>query len=321
MARRMQNVERDTPMLLPPDMRDSLPNKAWVVVTIAAMWIGCLTALAADLGWDVVSPDGKLALAVAQKAPEGKNRLYYQVKLDGREVLPDAPMGITLEGDGGEFVSDLTFVKASEGRIDETYSMPVGKKSRHINRANEKTLEFTNRLGRTLEVYVRAYDDGVAWRYGLPGSGVTKLKAEDTGSAFHIPAGSIGWLQQWTENYETGYGKTAPNAADHAAIAFPALFKTAAGVWVMLTEAAVYSDYAGSRVHGALTGSGLYHVEPLGAVNVTLPLITPWRVILLGRGLGAIVESVLVEIVNINSRDGMKIHLPANGGFAVRFAK
>jgi len=281
-------------------MRDS--HRISVVVAVVAGWFCCLCALQADDGWSVSSPDGKLVLAVAQRATAGpaggKGGLCYQVRLDGKEVLPDAPMGIALEAEGYEFLSDLTFVKASENKIEETYSMPVGKKSRHINRANEKTLVFTNRQGRTIEVYVRAYDDGVAWRYGLPGSGVTKLKAEDTGSAFHIPPGSIGWLQQWTENYETGYGRTVPNAADHAAIAFPALFKTAPGVWVMLTEAAVYSDYAGSRVHGPLTGSGLYHVQPLGEVNVQLPLITPWRVILVGRGLGAIVESVLVDNLN-----------------------
>ena len=267
---------------------------------LVAGWFCCTGVLQADDGWIVSSPNGKLVLAAVQKASaarsDGKNGLCYQVKLDGKEVLPDAPMGIALEGDGGEFVSDLTFVKASEGKIDETYSMPVGKKSLHINRANEKTLVFTNRQGRTIEVYLRAYDDGVAWRYGLPGSGNTKLKAE--ASAFHLPAGSIGWLQPWTEHYEQGYGRTDPKAADNATIAFPALFKTAAGVWVMFTEAAVYSDYAGSRLHGPLSGSGLYQVQPFGVVNVKLPLTTPWRVILLGRGLGAIVESVLVDNLN-----------------------
>ena len=51
-----------------------------------------------DAWGSAVSPNGRLRITVSQKALDtlypGQRRLYYRVELDGREVLPDSPLGV-----------------------------------------------------------------------------------------------------------------------------------------------------------------------------------------------------------------------------------
>ncbi|MHC4648875.1 MAG: glycoside hydrolase family 97 catalytic domain-containing protein, partial [Planctomycetota bacterium] len=79
---------------------------------------------------------------------------------------------------------------------------------------------------------------------------------------------------------------------------FPALFKTSAGIWVLLTEAAVYGDYAGARLHGRLGRAGIFEVKLPEGISSRLPWTTPWRVAIVGERLGTIVESVVVDNLN-----------------------
>jgi len=82
------------------------------------------------------------------------------------------------------------------------------------------------------------------------------------------------------------------------AYAFPALFHTPGGAWVLVTEAAVYGDYAGSRLLGSLDGAGIWRVRLPHAIVGRRPWTTPWRVAIVGDRLGTIVESVLVDNLN-----------------------
>lgn len=83
---------------------------------------------------------------------------------------------------------------------------------------------------------------------------------------------------------------------------FPALFQTPGGQWILFTEAAVYGDYCGSRLAGAYRVDGTYQImlDPNpGTVTWTLPWNTPWRVAMIGETLGPIVESTLVDKLNL----------------------
>ena len=50
---------------------------------------------------------------------------------------------------------------------------------------------------------VRAYNDGVAWRYIVPGTG--KRKVTDEASSFVLPEGSKYWSHHNTGNYEANF--------------------------------------------------------------------------------------------------------------------
>lgn len=272
--------------------------------------------------WNVTSPDGGVSVEVRLTDPgqvadyaAGKVRLYYEVRSGGQVVLPLSPLGITRQDQS--FVDGLRLVSASSVRtIDQTYAMLHGKRKVCRDHANEQTLTFENAGGAKLELILRAYDDGVAYRYRFPENGdrTYTVISEDTG--FRLPQGGKVWAHpydrasQYTPAYETYWvdGVDVGTASDREGWAFPLLFCTPDGSrWALITEAALDGSYCGSHLSQP-TSQGVHRVQfPLegegngtGAVEPswTLPWATPWRVVIVGDTLAPIVESTLVTNLN-----------------------
>jgi alpha-glucosidase len=252
--------------------------------------------------WLITSPDGNLKVYVTHKALgepySAEKNLYYRVELAGQEILRFSPLGITAGGDKGDFVNNLKFVSMSSRVIDETYPMIVGKKSLHRNNANEMTINFKNKQKQLISVIFRAYNDGFAYRYRLVGSGACEIISE--ASAFRLPENCVAWLQDYKPDYQGYYPKRTNSDKITTDIGFPALFKTPEGQWVLLTEAAVYGNYAAARLTGTMREPCIFKVKlPEGNITGELPLETTWRVGIVGSTLGPIVESVLVDNLNL----------------------
>ena len=88
--------------------------------------------------WHLKSPNGNMSFIVKQNVNGGLN---YQVERDGVIVLENSPLG--LESDIEAFTSDLVFMDAHYSVVDETYSLPAGKKAVYYNCCNELCLTFT----------------------------------------------------------------------------------------------------------------------------------------------------------------------------------
>lgn len=285
----------------------------------------CLAVAQATYGqaaWKVTSPDGDVAIDVrltdpgrVADYPAGKVRLYYEVQRRGRTVLSLSPLGVARDDE--DFVDGLRFVSAGPVRtIDETYTMLHGKRRVCRDHATEQTLTFENPNGARLELILRAYDDGVAFRYRFPGESDERHTVTSEATGFHLPKGKI-WAHpydratEYTPAYETYWLngiEVGTASANEAGWAFPLLFSASDGAgWVLLTEAGVDGSYCGSRLQQEAPG-GVYRMRfPdegegnfVGAVNPswTLPWATPWRMVIVGETPGAIVESTLVTNVS-----------------------
>lgn len=257
--------------------------------------------------WVLRSPGGKVAVAVRL---DGQGALAYLVSLgEATSVLPWSPLGIIRED--AMFVRDLRFVGREQRTVDETYSLAHGKTRQARGHAQEMTLAFANRGGQRLDLVVRAYDEGVAFRYRFPGPDTVArtVRAELTG--FRLPEGSSGWMlpydipSQYTPAYENSFRQVSFGTPSPTEVgwAFPALFRTPAGQWTLLTEAGLDRGYAGThlewdflaaayRIRFPESGEG----EGVGKVfpSSTLPWETPWRVAMVGATAADIVESSLV---------------------------
>jgi len=290
--------------------------------TAAMLGLCAAGSLAGGAQWDITSPNGQVRL-VAQLAalssadyPKDKPRLYYRIEhgAPGAQavVIPDSPLGLLLKE--GDFLDGLRFESASVPQhIEENYIMPHGKRRHCHNVARGLTLRFRNRAGATLELDLRAYNDGAAFRYRLPGPSPTQhtLQAEATG--FALPAGARLWMHPcdkptvYSPAYETYYENGVPVGAvspTGVGWAFPVLFCTADEQhWGLITEANLGPNYFGARLTSTAS-AGVYRLrlpEPTeghgyGALqpSSTLPWETPWRVVILGDSPGALVESTLV---------------------------
>jgi hypothetical protein len=265
--------------------------------------------------WAVASPDGRTTITVSRQA---EGRLTWRAARGAAVVLAESPLGIRRADQS--FTEGLKLVGASKTiALDDRYETPHGKRRLHEARGRERTLGFANAAGARLEVVLRAHDDGVALRYRFPETdGAAKTVVEEL-TGFSVPAGSTGWLlpHHMPSRYKPAYedlfhevpaGTAAPEPAGWS---FPALFKTAAGPWALITESAVDESYLGARLAAAAPG-GVYRVrfpEPgegmgVGEVNPTstLPWTMPWRVVIIGDDAARILESDLVSDLSPPSR-------------------
>jgi hypothetical protein len=226
-------------------------------------------------------------------------------------VLGDSPLGLVRTE--ADFTKDLAYVSASAPVVvKDNYTLVADKVGRVRTSGLERTFTFRNPTGLLLEVTARAYSDGVAFRYGLPGRTSTQtLFIEDEVTGFRLPADARVWAQPyskvdvWAPGYEANYvnGVPAGTAAPAAeGWALPLLFNTGK-LWALVSESGLGSDYF--AIHLAQNAPGglyrarlpeapeTYGVAPQAAA-IRLPWTSPWRAVIVGERAGAISESTLV---------------------------
>lgn len=101
----------------------------------------------------------------------------------------DSPFGLDFKRTS-PFAEGLTLQNERKSTIDDTWEPVWGTHSRIRNHANELsvTLAETSAPGRKLEFIVRAYDNGIGFRYAIPvQSSIGEFKLISERSEFHFP--------------------------------------------------------------------------------------------------------------------------------------
>ena len=277
-----------------------------------------LNCFASDIKWQLKSPDKKLIISVSFQTDVDKNtQLVYQVdrKQDEKSisVIEKSPIGIIRKDQ--QFAENMLFVSKSKTKtIDEKYKMKIGRQLNIRNKAKELELTFKNDKGSLIQFVMRAYNDGVAFKYVFPEKSEKLYTVTNELTGFKVPRNGECWIEaydkpsKYTPGYELYYENKIPigsSSPSEYGWAFPALFNSN-GNWILISEANLKSNYCGSRMEQNAE-NGLYKVrfpdpkdgEGFGAVNPssTLPWDMPWRTIAIGNSLSVIYESQLVNNV------------------------
>ena len=235
-------------------------------------------SLRAAESWSMTSPNGLVRLTVqladlGGKADylKGKTCLYYNVE-QGPEnqrvvVVEDSPMGLKLQA--ADLTQDLRFMEATPAqRVEETYALLHGKRSQCRNQAFRQTLTFRGAAGLLMAIDLRAYDDGVAFRYRLPEQGAAQvLESEATGFALPQERPDLAAPSDKADTYSAGLRDLLRerDRRRHAlrsgmGWSFPLLFRTADSQrWALITEANVGPNFCGTRLASAAP-SGVYRI-------------------------------------------------------------
>jgi alpha-glucosidase len=246
--------------------------------------------------WVLSSPDNQTQFSVML---DREGSLKYEVKRNGKVILDVARLGIVTDREC--FTDGLSFSTTTTAVIDETYTLPHGKTSYYVNQANELTLYF-NKNGHEMQLVCRTYNDGIAFRYQLPGKGDIRISSEPTG--FALPQDRLVnvWAQKFMECYERTYDPGMIELMDEEDYAFPMLFQVGNDGWMLLSEAAVFGSYCASHVkvnkESARTLDIAFAPDQPEPNVARAPFATPWRVAIIGGDLSDIVESTLVFHLN-----------------------
>jgi alpha-glucosidase len=162
-------------------------------------------------------------------------------------------------------------------------------------------------------VDVRAFDDAVAFRHVIPGTG---RRVPDAGTTFRLPKGTLVWYHGLRDHYEALYERRGiEEITDGEWAAPPVTFKLPRGAgYGSITEADL-RGYAGMALQADGAGAfreRLGHAHPPSypftlrfgdeeAKRLSQPaaidgtITTPWRVVMIAKDLNTIVNSDIVH--------------------------
>jgi alpha-glucosidase len=270
--------------------------------------IGCAVGPAPRSAAGEVSVDSPSG-AVRFRLIANPDRLTFAVTLRGKSAVEPSPLAITI--DGATLTDGAVCGPVDHYRVDETYPTR-GNHATATNRCNGATIRLRHPGGADWALDVRAYDDGVAFRYTLAGGATPRVPDEAT--KFVLPAGSTVWFHDLNGHYEGVHQMKVVAAVQAGEWAAPPLTVRLPGEagYAAITEAAL-ANYSGM----ALRADGrrgfqlvLAHNHPVSypfklryaedidrlarPATVAGPIASPWRVVILGPDLNALVNSDLI---------------------------
>jgi alpha-glucosidase len=237
----------------------------------------------------------------------------YSIRLGNDVVVEPSAVGIVV--DGSNLGAGVEIGRAQSYTVDEQYSW-YGVHSTATNRCRGSRVAIKHTAsGTAWTLDARACDDGAAFRHVVPGAPDVR-RTPDEATAFRWPAGSVVWSHDFEGHYEGVHVKRdvgAVPSGDWAAPPLTVRLPRNAG-YASVTESALigYGGLAlradGRRGYAARLG----HEEPVSypyrlrykpedierlakPAAITGTITSPWRVVIAGRTLNALVNADLVH--------------------------
>lgn len=217
--------------------------------------------------------------------------------------------------------------------LESNYHLNVGKQSEIGMRTNNAIFTLVNAAGYRLQVEVHIGEDGVAFRYRMPGK--RDVKVDNDFTAFTFPKESLGYFLSISQqkgkedseehpSYEASYEMGVPishTSERHQGWCYPALIKSKVKnneYWTMITETAVRGNYCGTH---------LTEGDSIGNMKIAYPLkknsdadkdtlypvfnnATPWRILVVSPYLKDIVENTWMTDLSKEEIDVTRQYLP-----------
>ena len=259
---------------------------------------------------EVKSPDGNAVFALNADAV-----VTYSVHFKGEPVIVNGQLALNIKN-AVVLGRDVEITGVEQRGVNETWTPVLKRKKQILNNYNETVVGIIEKRfpGRKYNIIVRAYNDGVAFRYDFPkGSwGFPTLLLHDELTTFPVAGNSVCWAANYgsfTTHQESEFEKQkVADIASDAVIGLPMLLKTPGNVYAAITEAHL-ENWAGMYLASVAENDGITTLKAIMPsrpsdkqervkVDTRLPAQSPWRVIMLGSTAGQLVESDIVMNLN-----------------------
>lgn len=254
------------------------------------------------------SPDGRIRVTIHPPAPGSPEAPRWSATLGGKPVLRDCQLGLQTAG-GGDLLPGARIVRERQRFHEERVPMPFGRFDSARDHFQELRFVLETTRGESVEVVFRSYDDAIALRYELPaGSQAGGVTITDETTSLGLEGDPTAYVQvlehQRTSHEHNVSPMRSTDLQPGVLLDLPLTLVWSDGVCAAITEAAL-SRYAGMALTRSREDGGTPRLEcrltprPDGAkVAGTLPLRTPWRVVLLTDRPGALLESTTIFCLN-----------------------
>ncbi|WP_321475557.1 glycoside hydrolase family 97 catalytic domain-containing protein [uncultured Paludibaculum sp.] len=231
----------------------------------------CLVSLCRAQSFEMKSPDGRLVFRLEAN--------QYRVDYAGQSLILPSTIGLVLDGAAplGPFLRVGT---ATHTTHSSEWRPVYGERAVIPDRYEEAVVELQEAIPprRSLQLIVRAYDEGIAFRYRLPAA----WAIQDESTQFALPPGTLAWE---THGAQGRYAKI-PVDDLQPNVERPLTLEYVNGVYAAIAEASL-DNYPSMRLSHPGKKRGVVAVSLAGTA---LTSESPWRVILVGRKPGELLE-------------------------------
>jgi len=241
------------------------------------------------------------------------DQINYSLKFKGRQVISNSIIRFEFR-QAPPMGDEMTVVKNSVKEINETWKPVLKRKETILDHCKQLTLQLQEKRfpRRTMNLVLRVYDEGVAFRTEFTGSGNGhEYVISEERVDFNFTADHTCWAVNhgsYRSSQENEYFKrNLSDLNNQMVIGLPMTVKVADDCYAAITEADI-NDYAGMYLKVGKSNNKFClssQLSPLpnekengDKVKFKFPHKTPWRVIMLGDTPGKLVESEI--IMNLN---------------------
>lgn len=278
-------------------MRHSLLTSSILLCTLAVQ--------AEDL--TLTSPDGRNTAIFSKNGKE----LTYTVNADGTGVILPSRAGLDLDNWAWEMAlgkrdlaqpdcwMDMLTVDSITYHtpVDSTWHPMYGERSTVKDRYNSATMHMSrkDKSDYRLDVEVRAYDEGIAFRYFFPEhpAAIFHKVVEDL-TDYSFPEGTMAWSEKWAQST---FDHTPVDSISRP-VERALTLELPSGKWVALLDADVddwcLTKYAARKDRPGTLSSVMY-----SPVDIVTYYATPWKIIMTADSPGKLIENNDI-VLNLN---------------------
>lgn len=261
-------------------------------------------AIAATPTLHLSSPDGRNTVTFAKPGKE----LTYSVAIDGKDVILPSRAGLQVDNRVWEmalgkrdleqpdcWMDLLTVDSVSYGPTVDTVWTPLyGERSTVRDRYNQATLH-TSRKDKSdyrLDVEVRAYDEGIAFRYFFPEHPAAIFhKVVDDLTDYTLPVGTKAFSEQWAQaHFDVGAIDSISYPVERALT-----LELPDGKWLALLDADT-DDWCLTKFKARADKPSTLESVMYSPVDIVTYYATPWKIIMTADSPGELLENN--DIVN-----------------------
>ncbi len=272
-----------------------------------------LAACGSPNGGQVKSPNGQLALdlKVADGVPT------YSVTYDGKTIIKPSTLGFKAL-DGSIIGHDMKVEKVTQSSFSEQWTPVWGENATIDNTYNQMVVSMRSEAGLAMDIEVRAFNDGVGFRYVFPEATDTIFIAEEL-TEFAMPGDLTSW---WipgdydTQEYEytksklseirnlnegeAMMGNVSQTSFSPTGVQTSLLLRDDADDLYLNLHEAQLIDYP--AMHLNLNDSTMVFQSwltpgiPEYKAAIATPRATPWRVIMVGSATDILASNIIYNL-------------------------
>lgn len=260
----------------------------------------------------LTSPDGRNTTVFSKNGKE----LTYTVTTDGKEVILPSRAGLDVDNWAWEMAlgkrdlaqpecwMDLLTVDSItlHAPVDNVWHPMYGERSTVRDRYNSATMHLSrkDKSDYRLDVEVRAYDEGIAFRYFFPEhpAAIFHKVVEDL-TDYSFPEGTMAWSEKWAQSF---FDHTPVDSISRP-VERALTLELPSGQWAALLDADV-DDWCLTKYVARKDRPGTLSSVMYSPVDIVTYYATPWKIIMTADSPGKLIENNDI-VLNLNpEREG-----------------